>query len=125
MPAKYVSAEDVALIEAKEVQPQISPQSIDRDDASLSLLEQLFKTKVPEPIEGTTTVEDALNALIERIPQDEDAKIRIKFHRKVDEDATREDPIQEPTVYACLQQLAQAHEFAWSLRKGTLTLRPQ
>ena len=125
MPAKYISSANLVLIETKEIAPQIAPKAIDDTDSSLWLLEQLFKTKVPEPLDRTLTLEDALNNLISSIPQSEDAEIRIKFHRKVDEDATRADSIKGPTIYACLQQLAEAHEFAWTIRKGVLTLRPQ
>ena len=125
MPAKYISAHDLSRIEIKEIRPLIPPQSIDSDEASISLLEQLLVTKVPEPIESTLALKDALNDPIDTIPQDEDAAIIIKFHRKVDKDATRAAPIQEPTVYACLQLLAEAHELNWSIRKGTLTLRPR
>ena len=80
---------------------------------------------MPAPLESTLALEDALDNLISNIPQTEDAEIRIKYHRKVDEGATRADSIKGPTVYACLQQLAETHEFAWSIRKGVLTLRPR
>ena len=123
MPAKYISAADLALIESKEIRPQIAPQSIDKDDASTALLEELFKTKVTEPLDSTQTLKEALRRLVGQIPQSEDAELRIKFHRKVDEDATRTDLIKGSTVYACLKDLTDAHELKWSIRKGTLTLR--
>lgn len=125
MPAKYISSTDLSLIETNGIAPQIAPQAIDDADTSLWLLEQLFKIKVSEPLDSTLTLEDALNNLLSTIPQPEDTELRIKFHRKVDQDATRVDPINGPTIYACLQQLAEVHEFTWSIRKGVLTLRPR
>ncbi len=125
MPPKYVSEPDLTLIDTDEVSPLIAAQAIGEDDASILLLEQLFKAKVPQPIENSITLEEALNGLIDRIPRNEDAKISIKFHRKVDEAATRTETITGPTVYACLQSLAEAHELKWSIRKGILYLRPR
>ena len=125
MPAKYISSTDLSLIETNEIVPQIAPQAIDEADISLWLLEQLFKTKVPKPLDSTLTLEDTLNNLLNTIPQGEDTELRIKFHRKVNQDATGIDPINGPTIYACLQQLADAHQFTWSIRKGVLTLRPE
>jgi len=125
MPAKYISRADLSLIETKKVRPQIAPQSIGNDDASTALLEQLFKTKVPEPLSNTLTLEGAMHRLVSNIPQGEDADIVVKFHRKVDEDATRVETIHGPTVYACLQSLTEMHELKWSIRKGVLNLRPR
>ena len=125
MPAKYISSTDRSLIETNEIAPRIAPQAIDDADTSLWLLEQLFKIPVPKPLDSTLTLEDALNNLLNTIPQGEDTELRIKFHRKVNQDATGIDPINGPTIYACLQQLADAHEFTWSIRKGVLTLRPR
>ena len=125
MPAKYISAADLALIETKEVSPQIDPKTIDSTDASISLLENLFKTKVTEPIGSTAPLEAALNSLVDNIPQTDESKVAIKLHRKVDEAATRTETITGPTVYACLQSLAEAHELKWSIRKGTLNVRPR
>jgi len=125
MPSKYISAADLALIEANEVDPLIEHKSIDTDEASLSLLEQLFKTKVTEAIQADQSLENALDALLGEIPSDDETEIVIKFHRKVDEDTTRTDPINEPTIYTCLLQLADVHAFKWSIRKGVLTLRPR
>jgi len=125
MPAKYISSPDLSLIETNEIAPQFAPQAIDEADTSLWLLEQLFKITVSKPLDSTLTLEDTLNNLLSTIPQREDTSLRIKFHRKVDQDATGIDLINGPTIYACLQQLADAHEFTWSIRKGVLTLRPE
>lgn len=125
MPAKYISSTDLSLIETNEIAPRIAPQAIDDADTSLWLLEQLFKIKVSEPLDSSLTLEDTLNNLLSTIPQREDTSLRIKFHRKVDQDATGIDLISGPTIYACLQQLADAHQFTWSIRKGVLTLRPE
>ena len=125
MPAKYISSTDRSLIETNEIAPRIAPQAIDDADTSLWLLEQLFKIPVPKPLGRTLTLEDALNDLLNTIPQGVDTELRIKFHRKVDQDVTGVDPINGPTIYACLQQLADAHQFTWSIRKGVLTLRPR
>lgn len=125
MPAKYISEADMTLIESKEIAPQISAKSIDEDDTSIALLEQLLNTRTPEPIEGSVTLEEALNRLVGNIPQTDETKIAIKLHRKIDEDATRTDPTIESTVYACLQSLAEAHKLKWSIRKGVLNLRPR
>ena len=85
----------------------------------------LKDTKVSEPIKSTQTLEDVLDHLLSSIPQTEETTITIKLHRKVDEAATRTETITGPTVYACLQSLAEAHELKWSIRKGTLNVRPR
>ena len=124
MPAKYISAADLDLIETGKVVPQIDPKAIDGDDTSRTLLEQLLSTQAPELTSSEQTLESAVNELLERIPSADEAGIAIHFHRKVDRKAPRAAPITDSTVYEAVQLLAEMHALKWSIREGGLSLRP-
>jgi hypothetical protein len=124
MPAKYISAADLDLIETGKVVPQIDPKVIDGDDASRMLLEQLLSTQAPELTSSEQTLESAVNELLEHIPSTDEAGIALRFHRKVDRKVQRAAPIADSTVYEALQLLAEIHAFKWSIHEGGLALRP-
>jgi hypothetical protein len=107
------------------ISPQIEPQAIDQNIASVAFLESRLKNKVTAPIKADQTLEDALSELLSNTSKTDDTGIDIKYHCNLDEDAKHNAPTDEPTAYACRQSLADVHAFKSSIRKGTQPLRPR
>jgi len=124
MPSKYISEEDVNLVESGEVKGVFPQAIVDKEPASIQLLEQLH-TRTAEPLPADlSTIEEAVELLILPLqPKDEKAeKIEIDYSKRRYKKAAIVEAPEPGTILEVLKQLLLPHELGFRINKGQLAI---
>ena len=125
MPAKYISAPDVELVESAEITGALPSDISDNDAASVALWENMYTTGAVAFPEGITDLAEALEALIEpRQPVleegSETTRIETKFKKRRDRKTPLPENIEPGTIYQVMQQLLEPNELRLQILEGNI-----